>query len=97
MNSLLFHAENGRVEPGSFYPCNMPAIVRVEVSVAELALPAHGTTLYAETDIIWCASSDTFPELRLPGQLDRARAVRPQLTNPSTTTPPSPLAIRVTF
>ncbi|MDP7398838.1 MAG: hypothetical protein QGF67_17255 [Lentisphaeria bacterium] len=86
MNSLLFHAENGRVEPGSFYPCNMPAIVRVEVSVAELALPAHGTTLYAETDIIWCASSDTweelgmFPELRLPGQLDRAPAVRPQFT-----------------
>jgi len=43
----------------------------------ELAPPAHGTTLYAETDIIWCANSDTceelsmFPELRLPGQLDR--------------------------
>ncbi|MDP6450342.1 MAG: hypothetical protein QF773_05960 [Lentisphaeria bacterium] len=50
----------------------------------ELAPPAHGTTLYAETDIIWCASSDNweelsmFPELRLPGQLDRPPAVRPR-------------------
>ena len=36
MNSLLFHTENERLEPGSFYPCDIPAIVRVVVSVPEV-------------------------------------------------------------
>jgi hypothetical protein len=49
----------------------------------ELAPPAHGSTLYAETDIIWCATAETtdelgmFPEQRLAQQLNRPPSVRP--------------------